>query len=101
MAGGKQTASETRSAIIVLFNNGKSRNEISKQLNLARCTVQRWMSEVLKNGCSGTPTQKKRSGRPRKTSKWTDILLKCSVMIQLTLTAKEIKLEHYYLLKDV
>ena len=60
MAGGKQTASETRSAIIALFNSGKSRNEILKQLNLARCTVQRWVSEFLKNGYSGT--QLKRNG---------------------------------------
>jgi len=59
------------------------------------------LSEFLKNGCSGTPTQKKRSERPRKTTKRTDELLKHSVMIQPTLTAKEIKHEHYDLLKDV
>ncbi len=73
----------------------------SEKLKIAQITVHLWISLSKSKECSTTPSPKKGSGRPRKTNKLTDKLLKCEVLANPTITAKEIKSNYHNLLSDV
>lgn len=101
MCAKKQLSKDVRGAIIALHNCGKSQGQIAKELNIAKSTVNLWVSRAKNNEAQTTPSPKKRSGRPRKTNLRTDILMKRLVVKNPTITAKELKFNMKNLLSDV
>ena len=69
MVKNKELSTEKRSNVVILHKIGKTYNEIAKILKISKGTV----SKTLKrNRETGSNVNKKRSGRPRKTSKRDD-----------------------------
>ena len=80
-----------KEAVMALFRAGQPNKAISENLSLPLRTVQRCVKQN-RDVPSGTPLiMKKSPGRPRKTSKVTDRLLKNTVMKDPNITAKELK----------
>ena len=80
-----------KESTMALFRSGEKNKTISVNLNIPLRTVQRVVKENH-NIPVGTPViMKKSPGRPKKTSKTTERLLKNTVMKEPTITAKELK----------
>ena len=90
MGRGKQL-SETISNIIALKNAGKQTKEISEQLKLCDGVMRWYVARWKGGGCSAIPSQKKTSGRPHKTSKHVDNILKRELEEDPHISAQKIK----------
>lgn len=88
-------------AIVALHNNNLSQRQIAQQLNIAQSTVNMWIQRYKSEGSKYTPRPKARMGRPRKTGKRTNNILKREIELQPTLSAKELIVMHPELLSNV
>ena len=95
------TTNEVRNAILLLKSKNKNISAISKELNISRTTVRRWISRSENSKIGYTPQPKIRSGRPRKTSVHTENLLKREVLKNPFITARKLKENHNNLLNNV
>lgn len=91
MAKNKDLSRETIGLIIGLKKAGHQTKEISEQIGVAKSTVRKWLARFRDGGCDSTPTQKKRPGRPRKTSNRSSNVLKRTLEVNPRVTARKVK----------
>jgi transposase len=99
--GRKALSSAKIGAIVALHKEGMSFKSISDRLHVTKSTAHFWVTRAKATPSEECPTPKIRPGRATKTSKLTDDLIKRVVMKQPTISAREIKMAHIDLLKDV
>ena len=76
-----------RGQSVVLHKNGLSQCQISKQLGINRSSVQRAIKKFATEGIFGN---RKKSGRPRKTTAREDIAMKRIVALSPTSSCKKV-----------
>lgn len=81
---------ETRSAIVVLHNEGKSERQIATQLKLSKTCVH---STIVRYKQTGNHQDRPRSGRPRATTSSEDKFIVVTSKRNRRLTAPEIRVE--------
>ena len=91
MGGGTYLKEYHIAAIGALFKAGHSVNFITGQTNIAKRTVQRWVSKFRQNPDSEIVLHKSKPGRPRRTVPRTLNIFKRQVDADPTLTARQIK----------
>ena len=77
-----------RGQIVALHKNGLSQRQISKQLGINRSSVQRAIKKFATEGIFGN---RKKSGRPRKTTARDDIVMKRFVARFPTSSCKKVR----------
>jgi transposase len=92
---------EEIAVIIALNKQGKSAREIGKELNRHHSTVSRWLTRWLQKQDNEIPVHLKASGRPRKTTRNTDKVLKRIVQTIPSISARQLKFENPDLFLDV
>lgn len=91
MAPTKELSSETIAQIIALKDGGHQTKEISELVGVAKSTVRKWCARFRAENSGNTPTQKPRSGRPRKTSARSVNVLKRTLEGNPRVTARVVK----------
>ena len=91
MGGGKDLKIHQVAAIAFLVKAGKSYKEIFYICGISLRSIQQWASKTRHSESGDPPPHKKRSGKPRTTSKRTLRIIQRQVEVQPRITAKEIK----------
>ena len=101
MGKARQLSSETIAQIIALKEAGKQTKEIADQLKVSDRGVRRYVARWREGGCNAIPTQKARSGRPRKTSRRADNVVKRDLEKCPRISARKIKENNCGLFSEV
>ena len=84
---------QTRHRIVELFNNNRSKTSICKELKVARCTVDRWTNEAMRQ--APDMADKHRSGQPKKLGPTDVRKIQKMSSPHLTATAAALKLKEH------
>ena len=96
-----QLSIEQKSRALTLLEEGASVIREAAELGVTRMTIYRLKKAGDTHPSGTTPQLKKSSGRPKKTSSHTDLILKKEVKVDPGITALELKKKYPILLQDV
>ena len=92
--GGKKLSCEEKTRALTLLERGMSVLHVAAKFKVTRKVVYNLKKATAKLPPGTVPPRKPGSGTPRKTSKWTDKILKREVLGEPAITASELKKNH-------